>query len=213
MVLSDEEFDAVICETFETIISDGTTVELCSGGKFKSVTKANLDEYVDLVVKVRLSEAEKQLGWVMDAFQTCISFDVFALFTPLEFEERICGTKEITVDMLKAIDESSKSNSTVKMFFEVFERFTVEQRRKYLRFAWGRSKIPSITHNLRYYHRINYGTGSNNGFPVAHTCFFKVDTPYYDNVDIMFQRFAYAIEACGEIDDDAYMIGRDDNRE
>lgn len=68
MVLSDEEFDAVICETFETILTDGTTVELCNGGKFKSVTKANLDEYVDLVVKVRLSEAEKQLGWVMDAF-------------------------------------------------------------------------------------------------------------------------------------------------
>jgi hypothetical protein len=28
----------------------------------------------------------------------------------------------------------------------------------------------------------------------------------------MYKRFAFAIEACGEIDDDAYMIDRDDNR-
>jgi hypothetical protein len=88
-----------------------------------------LDEYVELVVKTRLGEAEKQLQWIIEAFETVINLDIFALMTASEFEQRVCGSNEITVDMLKSIDESNKNHETVKQFFEVFERFSTQQRR------------------------------------------------------------------------------------
>ena len=41
-----------------------------------------------------------------------------------------------------------------------------------------------------------------NGFPVAHTCFFTIDIPDYDSLELMTERFKFAIEMCGEIDAD-----------
>lgn len=41
-----------------------------------------------------------------------------------------------------------------------------------------------------------------NGFPIAHTCFFSVDVPGYDSLEVMSEKFKYAMEACGEIDGD-----------
>lgn len=49
-----EEFNMVVDEQFVTFLSDGTLVELCPGGKEKSVTHENYQEFIDLVVKARV---------------------------------------------------------------------------------------------------------------------------------------------------------------
>ena len=56
-LLSEEEFDASIDQTFTTVLSNTDEVELCPGGQEKRVTKGNVNEFIDLVLKARASES------------------------------------------------------------------------------------------------------------------------------------------------------------
>jgi len=42
---------------FTTVLSSGDEVELCAGGENKPVTKANLDEFIRMVLKARATES------------------------------------------------------------------------------------------------------------------------------------------------------------
>lgn len=56
---------------------------------------------------------------------------------------------------------------------------------------------------MYYKHRITcYHDWPKNALPKAHTCFFMIDIPDYKDYDTMVSRIKYAIETCGEIDDD-----------
>lgn len=73
----------------------------------------------------------------------------------------------------------------------------------YLKFVWGRSKIPQDTSNLAYRHNVClYSHWNPNSLPKAHTCFFTIDIPEYKDYETMEKRIKLAIETCGEIDDD-----------
>ena len=77
------------------------------------------------------------------------------------------------------------------MFWRVFEeRFTEEERQLYLKFVWGRTRLPIDLTNLSYKHEIRYMTSlGRNAFPKAHTCFFQLDIPDYDDDDICYKKF------------------------
>ena len=59
--LSDEEFEQTVDQTFTTVLSNGEEVSLCPGGGARRVTKADIDEFIDLVVKARFSECDVQI--------------------------------------------------------------------------------------------------------------------------------------------------------
>jgi E3 ubiquitin-protein ligase HERC1 len=85
----------------------------------------------------------------------------------------------------------------------MFEAFTQEERAKYLKFLWGRSRIPSDVSRLEYKHQLRYySSHTTDSLPLTHTCFFQIDIPPYSSLEIMTKRFKTAIEFCGEIDTD-----------
>jgi len=43
---------------FTTLLSDGKEVELCPGGKNRQVTFDNVQEYIELIIEVRLNESK-----------------------------------------------------------------------------------------------------------------------------------------------------------
>ena len=89
------------------------------------------------------------------------------------------------------------------MFWTMFEKFTQEERSKYLKFVWGRSKLPSNLEDLTYKHEVHvYDHLGAEALPEAHTCFFTLDLPPYENIEIMTSKMKTAIELCGEIDAD-----------
>jgi len=55
--LSDEDFAAAVDQSFTTVLSNGTEVELCHEGESKKVRRDNIDEFIGLVLKARFSEA------------------------------------------------------------------------------------------------------------------------------------------------------------
>ena len=78
-----------------------------------------------------------------------------------------------------------------------------EQRSLYLKFVWGRSRLPLDLTKLEYKHEVRLMDHmGKTGFPQAHTCFFQLDLPPYETDEMCSQRLIAASELCGGIDTD-----------
>lgn len=108
-----------------------------------------------------------------------------------ELEEMVCGKPEIDVDLLQSTAEYERgcasSDPQVQWLWELLRNdFSPEDRKAFVRFAWGRSRLPltraafSQPLKLQGFSR-SAGSGSSvdNYLPVSHTCFFSVEIPRY----------------------------------
>jgi len=74
--LPQDEFEyAVVDQYFTTILSNGDEVTLAPEGETKKVTKANVNEFVDLVVKTRFAEAQDQIAAIQSGIK-CVLKDL-----------------------------------------------------------------------------------------------------------------------------------------
>lgn len=145
------------------------------------------------------------MNWLKEGIQEIIDINILTFLNWDDIEKRASGG-EIETQILKNISdyrECSQDQNLIKWFWKMFEAFTQEERKMYLKFVWGRSKIPVDTTNLAYRHRITcFRDWPENALPKSHTCFFQIDIPEYKSYDVMVDKIKYAIETCGEIDDD-----------
>ena len=93
-----------------------------------------------------------------------------------EIEIRAVGEKTVDIEKLKKItdyESCSETTPIIKLFWEVFEEMSEENKALYLKYVWGRQRLPSDLSNLRYRHTIYFERhGSPDALPKAHTCFF-----------------------------------------
>ena len=84
------------------------------------VTHSNHKNYIDLVKKVKLSEATKQMEWIKEGINHVIDLGIVSLLTWEEIETRACGEKLIEVDKLRSITEynSNEDNEIYKWFWD-----------------------------------------------------------------------------------------------
>mmetsp|Transcript_1322 Transcript_1322/g.1477 ORF Transcript_1322/g.1477 Transcript_1322/m.1477 type:complete len:93 (-) Transcript_1322:65-343(-) len=79
----------------------------------------------------------------------------------------------------------------------------------YLKFVWGRSRLPPPdtprvqNHTIYLMGASSYGGDHDKVLPQSHTCFFQLDLPRYTKDNFAREKILYAIETCGEIDTDA----------
>jgi len=91
----------------------------------------------------------------------------------------------------------------VQRFWRVFENWTHEERSLYLKFVWGRNRLPADVSKLSRKHEVRlYTNMSETGYPQAHTCFFQLDIPFYRTDEICAQRLMQASQLCGSVDTD-----------
>ena len=78
----------------------------------------------------------------------------------------------------------------------MFEEFSQEERASYLKFVWGRTRLPIEPGQTR--HKIKLVPGwAANALPQSHTCFFTLDLPPYQTDEMCRSRIIYAAEHCG----------------
>merc|ERR1712176_665803 len=82
-------------------------------------------------------------------------------------------------------------------------------RSDYLRFVWGRSRLPYLS-DFERKHKINKcsKTPANEYLPTGHTCFFTLDLPMYTSKQICYDKLLYAITHCIAIDADETTVAR-----
>ena len=125
-------------------------------------------------------------------------------------ETRACGEKVVELDILKKITEfsgTSSESALVKRFWRVLKSFDDDQRQLYLKFVFGRSRLPSDMGTFKAKHRVDFARQmKENALPQAHTCFFSIDMPHYSTDKKMREKLLTAITLCGEIDTDGTAV-------
>ena len=93
------------------------------------------------------------------------------------------------------------SSEIIKGFWRVLSEFSPKERSLFLRFVWGRSKLPAGKEFKRF--QITYKAVSGPAdqyLPVSHTCFFTLDLPEYTSEEVTREKLVYAITHCQAID-------------
>eukprot|EP00162_Nutomonas_longa_P006223 comp16806_c0_seq1/m.27362 comp16806_c0_seq1/g.27362 ORF comp16806_c0_seq1/g.27362 comp16806_c0_seq1/m.27362 type:complete len:277 (-) comp16806_c0_seq1:129-959(-) len=219
--VDESNFSDLFAENFCTVLSDGTEVNLVPDGHRRQVDIHSRFEYVRLVFEARLNEARKQGEWLREGISAALPLQALANFTWKDLELRLCGSPEIPVRVLKRHTQYqgglSEASPSIELFWKVLEGFTDEQRSQFLRFTWGRARLPyreaEFTDQLKI-GPFDGADGSEDRFlPTSHTCFFKLDWPNYSCVEVAREKLLYAIQNCQAIDTDNVANDFDDNDE
>ena len=112
----EEEFYASVDQYFVTLLTDGSEVELCSGGRKKKLTLENLEEYIKLLIQTRLSEFDVQMKAIKSGINLIIPDNVLFFMTWQELDLRSTGSKTFDIDTLKKITNYDVSQSLLLIF-------------------------------------------------------------------------------------------------
>lgn len=129
-----------------------------------------------------------------------------------ELEEMVCGKPDIDVKLLENVVEYSSCSSSdahIRLFWQALEEFTNEERSAFIKFTWGRSRLPlnAAGFTQRFKLQSFDKHPADNYLPVAHTCFFSLELPRYSTLEIMKEKLRYAIFNCQAIDGDETSTG------
>jgi E3 ubiquitin-protein ligase HERC2 len=115
--------------------------------------------------------------------------------------------------MIHCVEVSNLISIVLRVLFlvcgQVLEEFSDEERSMFLRFCWGRSRLPLRADAFPQRFKLqNFSrTPADNYLPVSHTCFFSLELPAYSSLEVMKQKLTYAIYNCQAIDGDDTSVG------
>uniref|UniRef100_A0A7S3JQH8 Uncharacterized protein n=1 Tax=Aureoumbra lagunensis TaxID=44058 RepID=A0A7S3JQH8_9STRA len=141
------EFEAIFVDLrFEFLSSDGiTTIELEPNGSHRIVHFEDRFEFFDKAVKMRLEEFDIAAEALRAGLASTVPQLLLALYAGHQLETLVCGSIQIDVALLKrnTIYEScSEHEPHIKAFWKVLEHMDHRERSVFLRFVWGRSRLP-----------------------------------------------------------------------
>lgn len=181
---------------FTSVGSEDAQVELCPGGDDRRVlSKSDLQEYIALTKQQREHEFDAQCAAIRGGLVSIIPPRALQLLTWREIELLVCGDPVVDVDLLKKhtqYDSYEADSEGVARFWRCFEILSNEERGKFIRFSWGRSRLPEPGQFSRKF-RLSKRGGNDGSLPVAHACFWQVEWPEYSTDEIALQRMRIAI--------------------
>ncbi|KAK9875133.1 hypothetical protein WA026_005926 [Henosepilachna vigintioctopunctata] len=195
--------------TFSTPSSCGTDIPLST--KYKEITYENRLEYVRLALNFRLHEFDEQVKAVRDGMSRVVPVPLLSMFSGCELETMVCGSPDIPLTLLKSVATYKgvdRSAPIIQWFWEVMEEFTNQERSLFLRFVWGRTRLPRTIADFRgrdfVLQVMDKYTPPDNFLPESYTCFFLLKLPRYSCKHVLQQKLKYAIHFCKSIDKDEY---------
>ncbi|KAK4294466.1 hypothetical protein Pmani_032901 [Petrolisthes manimaculis] len=175
------------------------------------ITLPNRHEYVRLALNYRLHEFDAQVSAVRSGMARVIPTPLLSLFTPYELETMVCGSPDIPLNLLKSVATYKGVEATaalVQWFWEVMEEFSTAERSLFLRFVWGRTRLPRTIADFRgrdfVFQVLDKYTPPDHFLPESYTCFFLLKMPRYSCKAVLREKLKYAIHFCKSIDTDDY---------
>lgn len=163
--------------------SDGVERELVKGGRNILVTYDTRLEYARLVVNARLSECTKQVAAIARGMAEVVPMRVLQLYSWQQLETLVVGSATFDIDLWKKhTDASGISSRCLSLFWKVIESLTTKEQAGFVRFAWGRSRLPSAKD---FKTKMKLTPAGRAPLPIAHTCFFSIELPDYPTEEAM----------------------------
>jgi len=197
--VTEDSFEDVFMETFTTNATDGGEVELVPGGKQLRVTAANRLHFATLVEHFRLREAWQQLSAIRRGLMFVMPLAALSLLTWRELKLRVEGRTTVDIELLKKYavyrNGLSARHRVVQFFWRALESFSETERQMFLRFAWGRSRLPPASQmgSQTFKLALIDSARPDETLPMAHTCFFAADLPNYSTYEALRSKLLYAI--------------------
>jgi len=159
------------------------THNLKDNGENIPVTYANRQEYVDLYVQYLLqSSVAAQFESFKKGFDTVCAGPALELFMPEELQLLICGSPDLdftTLEKDTSYDNGyDKDHPTIKNFWEIVHKFSLEEKKKLLFFATGSDRSPIGGLGKLNFVITRHG-GDTDRLPSSHTCFNHLLLPEY----------------------------------
>jgi hypothetical protein len=165
------------------------------------ITMESKAEYIELVQDHYAHLYDEQIAAIRSGIGEVLPPEALRLLSWQEMELMVCGSEEWEVESLQAITQyhgCEAGDAHVKLFWQAMESFDYKERGRFLRFAYGSSRIPA--HDKFRLHRANID--DQDHLPVSHSCFFQLDLPRYRTLTLMQDKLRYAFNTCVAIDAD-----------
>jgi hypothetical protein len=175
-------------------------VELMPGGAGRRVTFGSRVEFVTLLRHLKLHEVDRQLAAMRRGFHFVAPVRLLQLFTWQQLEELVAGKPDIDVEDLKRHTLYSGGNAqtpVIRYFWKTFEGLDQTERSAFIRFVWGRSRLPLRGRPWPTPFKITLLPCADTQLPSSHTCFFTLDLPSYSTEAICHKRLLTAINFGG----------------
>ncbi|POM82093.1 HECT-domain (ubiquitin-transferase) family protein [Cryptosporidium meleagridis] len=141
-----KEFDSLQLNWYCLNIN-GEVVELKLGGEKIPVEIDELEKYCNLFKEYKLErEFLHATNNIRKGITEIIPENILELQTCEELERLICGNPSLDIDVLKQHTKYtgySSNDKIINWFWDVLSELTVFQQQMFLRFVWGRSRLPS----------------------------------------------------------------------
>lgn len=154
--------------------------------RYTKITPENRNEYVKLALNYRIHEFDEQVKAVRDGMSKVIPVPLLSLFSAAELQAMVCGSPDIPLCLLKTVATYKGVESTsplVQWFWEVMEEFTNQERSLFLRFVWGRTRLPRTIADFRgrdfVLQVLDKYNPPDHFLPESYTCFFLLKMPRY----------------------------------
>lgn len=206
--MSEEEISS-LCLDFtlaEETLGVRRDIELVEGGRDIEVTKNNLPEYLEAILKYRtLDRTKPQITELLLGFYDVIPEPALTVFDPNELELILCGLPTIDIDDWEAntiySGNCSVDNDVVRWLWEIVRNdFDQEMRARLLQFVTGTSGVPSHGFSVLQGNDGNIKKFSIHGvdrktyvYPRAHTCFNRIDLPNYSTKEELLEKLKTAV--------------------
>nr|XP_014343905.1 PREDICTED: E3 ubiquitin-protein ligase HERC2 [Latimeria chalumnae] len=203
-----EEFEAMVLP-FTVPSASGQDIQLSS--KYTHIVQENRAEYVRLAINYRLHEFDEQVAAVREGMARVVPVPLLSLFTGYELETMVCGSPDIPLHLLKSVATYKGIEPTaalIQWFWEVMESFSNTERSLFLRFVWGRTRLPRTIADFRgrdfVVQVLDKYNPPDHFLPESYTCFFLLKLPRYSCKQVLEEKLKYAIHFCKSIDTDDY---------
>lgn len=147
--MDEKGFDAMNMP-FSTPSASGREVSLDT--KISVINFENKEEYVRRALNYRFSEFDRQVKAIREGMAEVIPVPLLSLFTGVEIETMVCGSPDIPLDLLRSVTTYKGVDPgapLIKWFWQTLEEFTNTERSLFLRFVWGRTRLPRTIADFR----------------------------------------------------------------
>lgn len=186
---------------FSTKSLDGRLIDLVvRGGNNVRVTLSTRWQYVQAALEYHLTAYDSAVKHIQSGLYSLVPARALRFLSWHELAFSVAGRPDIDINQLRkhTIYEGYRANdSTITMFWRVFDSISNAERSLFIRFAWGRSRLPVKWGSTRF--KLAKRPAGDEQLPVAHTCFFSVELPPYSNESRMRTAILAAIYFSGGI--------------
>lgn len=199
-IILDAKDDAVeALELYFTITWENRTVELIPNGTSERVTSVNkhnyVNKYIDYIFNISVAETFEEFK--AGLHKVCDK-DILSFFQPEELMDLVAGHANYDWNIFeqntKYVGKYSRDHPTIIMFWKVFHKLTLPQKKSFLYFLTGNDKIPVFGFENTCMKVTSFGVPKEDYLPESQTCSQLLLLPEYSKSAMLRKKLLLAIE-------------------